>query len=166
MTKIIQISDSRIRKKALAVKKITPEIKKLVSEMKQSTSDKDNALAVAGPQLGINKRLVVIKKYKNKKKKIDIPAMVLINPKIIKKSKQETEAEEGCLSLAKPEIRAQVSRADQVTIKYQDLSGQKQTKQAQGLLARIFQHEIDHLNGKVFTDRANPTTIHQAHDDE
>jgi len=166
MTKIIQISDPRIRKKALTVKEITPEIKKLVSEMKQSISDRNTALAVAAPQLGISKQIVVIKKYSNKKKKINIPAMVLINPEIIGRSKEETELEEGCLSLMTPEIRGQVCRANQVTIKYQDLSDQEQTKQANGLLSRIFQHEIDHLNGRVFTDRANPATIHQAHDDE
>jgi len=166
MLKIIQITDPRIRKKALVVNKITPEIKKLVSELKQSISDKDNALAIAGPQLGINKKIVVIKKYIDKEHGIAIPSMVLINPEIIKKSKQENSLEEGCLSLMAPEIRGQVSRANRVIIKYTDLSGQEKTKQAQDLLARVFQHEIDHLNGKVFTDRSNPTTIYQAHDNE
>ncbi len=162
MTKINQITDSdNLKKPSEKVQPTSKETKKIVTEMKETIAEMDNALALAAPQIGINKQIVIISKFKSEEENIDIPEIVLINPKIVSKSKQRTEAEEGCLSVAKPELRGQVSRHRSVKIKYQDQEGNWQELEAKGLLARIIQHELDHLEGKTFLDRADFNTIYQ-----
>ena len=78
---------------------------------------------------------------------------VLVNPKIVAAS-GETAIEEGCLSV--PEFRAEVPRAEKITVEYQDLEGQPQTLEADGLLAICLQHEFDHLRGRLFIDYLPP----------
>ncbi len=159
--KIIQASNQKIRKKAQPVEKIDAGIKKIVAQMEQILKKKETALALAAPQINIAKRIVVVKEYQDKEKEIDIPRMVLINPEIIEQSSEKEVRDEGCLSLMKPEIRGQVARSKRVTLKATDLTGKEKEIAAEGLLARVFQHEIDHLDGKIFTDRAKPETLYQ-----
>ncbi len=83
--------------------------------------------------------------------------LAIVNPKITKSSKEMSEGYEGCLSI--PKKYAPLKRAQAVTIEGQDLQGNPLKLHAQGFLARIFQHEIDHLNGKLITDRAKGKTL-------
>lgn len=163
---ILQASNQKVRQKAQPVEKIDAGVKKIVAKMEQVLAENDTALALAAPQLGISRQIVVIKKWQDKEKEISIPSLVLINPQIAERSAEQIAEDEGCLSLQEPEIRGQVSRASQVTVKYQDLAGDEKEIEAEGLLARIFQHEVDHLKGRLFVDRANPETIYQVTEKE
>jgi peptide deformylase len=87
----------------------------------------------------------------------------LVNPEIVRSSGAQTGLE-GCLSI--PGLQGEVTRADEVVIKGTTLNGKPVRIQAQGLLARIFQHELDHLNGKLFIDRADPETLHYPSEDD
>lgn len=158
--KIVQSDKKVLRKKAKPVEKIDKEVDKIITKMKEILSNLEDAAALAAPQIGVSKQIVVIKKLQNDN--FDIPEMVLINPKIVEKSGSNQEAEEGCLSLMEPEIRGTVSRAGQVTVKALNEKGEVFQKTAYGLLARIIQHELDHLKGKLFIDRAQPDTLHKA----
>ena len=92
--------------------------------------------------------------------------MVLINPKITKYSKEESKREEGCLSFMEPEIRGIVKRPKRVTVLTMTEKREKKEIKARGFLARVLQHEIDHLNGVLFVDRADPTTIYKVEEKE
>ncbi|NCN07380.1 peptide deformylase [Candidatus Falkowbacteria bacterium] len=118
------------------------KIQKLIPEMLETMKD-SNGVGLAAPQIGQNIRLLVIG-HKDKD-------LVIINPKIIKKSLLKDWDEEGCLSI--PHKYGQVKRHKSVTIKYLNEGGQEQTIKANGLLARIIQHEIDHLDGILFIDK-------------
>jgi peptide deformylase len=104
-------------------------------------------VGLAAVQIGILKRLIVIDISKDKEKKNPI---FLINPEIIFKSKKTSIYEEGCLSL--PGYFAEIERPEECHIKYIDYDGKKKEMKANGLLATCVQHEIDHLNGKLFID--------------
>ena len=124
----------------------TAELHKLVEDMFESMYAA-HGIGLAAPQIGISKRITVIDLsfQKNPEEKI-----ALINPEVITKEGKVFE-EEGCLSL--PDIREKVSRAARVRIRAQDLKGNWFEKEADELLARAFQHEIDHLDGVLFIFR-------------
>jgi len=102
-------------------------------------------VGLAGPQVGINARIAVIDPSPERDQ-----AMVLIDPEIVERSGTIVE-EEGCLSV--PGVNGHVKRSARVVVEYTDLSGERRRVEAEGLPARIFQHEIDHLDGKLFIDR-------------
>ncbi len=121
------------------------------------TLDAANGLGLAAPQIGVSERVIVV----------DVPAdsedesgvatrMALVNPEIVK-AKGEQVGPEGCLSV--PGFFGEVRRALQITVKGQDVHGKDVRMRAEGLLARAFQHEIDHLEGVLFIDRAEPGTV-------
>ena len=141
------MGDPILEKTCKEVKEMTPRIRELIEDMFETMYD-DEGIGLAAPQIGIEKRIVVIdipeedgKQGKNK--------LVLINPKITAKE-GEVASEEGCLSV--PEYRAEVKRFEKITLECQDLNGQKQVYEADGLLAICMQHELDHLDGKLFID--------------
>ncbi len=105
-------------------------------------------VGLAAPQVGVGLRLVVIDATSER----DSP-LVLVNPVVVESSGREA-GEEGCLSL--PEIEATVRRRSRVTIEHETLSGEKAGFEAEELLARVVQHEIDHLDGVLFVDRLGP----------
>jgi peptide deformylase len=119
------------------------ELRTLAADMFESMY-KAIGIGLAAPQIGVGKRITVIdlSNQKNPKEKI-----VLVNPEIVHKDGRQVE-EEGCLSL--PEIRDKVSRAMKVKVKAQDLEGKWFEMEGEELLARAFQHEIDHLDGILF----------------
>jgi len=139
-----------LRKKAKPIKEITPEIKKLAEEM-FDIMYRTNGIGLAAPQIGISKRIIVIdiEEYDE----LNPPPMVLINPKIIARSDEEQLAEEGCLSV--PELTGPIRRANYVKVEATNLDGKKVIIEGEGLMARVLQHEIDHLNGTLFVDRLN-----------
>ncbi len=109
----------------------------------------NHCIVLAAPQVGLSKRVLVIDLRQDNQ-----PVYVMINPRITKRE-GEIEAEEGCLSL--PEVFGQVKRAERVQVSYVDREGEEQTLEAEGMLARAIQHEIDHLNGVLFPDRVSET---------
>jgi len=140
---ILQIkkySNPVLRKKCEEVKEITPEIKKLVEDMIE-TMKKEQGVGLAAPQVGVSKRVIIAETENGVKE--------FINPKILKKSKETEIMEEGCLSF--PDLRLKIKRWKEVEIESLDGDGKK--IKTEGILARILQHEIDHLNGILFIDR-------------
>ncbi len=148
MLKIILHPNPILRKKSLNVANISDKkIQELVPEMME-TMIMSNGVGLAAPQIGQNIRLLVAK-YKDKN-------LVVINPIITHKSILKEWDEEGCLSI--PNKYGQVRRPKNITVEFFDVQGQKQILKAKGLLARIIQHEIDHLDGILFIDTAKDIT--------
>lgn len=144
--KIVEIGDTVLREKAKEVPEITPNIIKLLENMADTMYDADG-VGLAAPQIGISKRVVVID--------VGEGIIELINP-VIKSTFGESTDSEGCLSV--PGVVGEVSRAARVEVEFQNRKGEKVTVEADGLLARAFQHEIDHLDGILFVDKAKKTT--------
>ena len=146
---IITYPSSLLRKKSKKIKKFNePEIK-ILSEELLGILKKENGLGLAAPQVGQHLKMIAINTKQDDQ--------IFINPKITFKSFFRNEiAEEGCLSL--PNIFGLVKRAKKVKVKYYNLEGKKIKIKAEGLLARVFQHEIDHLNGILFIDKAKEIT--------
>lgn len=142
--KIREIGDSVLKKKAEEVKELTPEIKELIFNMKE-TLRQAQGVGLAAPQVGILKRVIVLETGKG--------IVGFVNPKIISKSQDKETQEEGCLCL--PGLFLKIKRAKEVEVEAQNEAGQSVRIKAQGLLARIFQHEIDHLDGILITDRVS-----------
>ena len=112
------------------------------------------AVAIAAPQVGVAKRIFLVEDQ-NADREDPLPTIVAINPRIVKVSKKTHEVGEGCLSV--PDTYGVVLRHKNVTLKALDENGQPFTRGAGGLLAQIFQHECDHLDGTLFIDRAEKT---------
>ena len=110
-----------------------------------------NGAGLAGPQVGWKRQIVTLDVSGEKK-----GGLILVNPRIIS-SEGEVEAEEGCLSL--PGLWAPVKRAEKLVVVAYTLAGERVEQHVEGLLARAWQHEVDHLNGMLFIDRLAPTTL-------
>jgi peptide deformylase len=148
--KIVQIPDPILNKKTQPIKQITPEIIKLAQNMIESCK-KANGIGLAAPQIGQSLRLCIIDLSH-----MGLEPFVLVNPKIIKKSWKKVELEEGCLSI--PGVFGLVKRPEKVTVEAQNLQGEKNQLEADGMLARVIQHEIDHLDGILFTSKMTKQT--------
>ena len=147
LLKVIKFPNPILRKKAKAVKKITPEIVKLIDDMIE-IMHKAPGVGLAAPQVGKSLRVIAAD--------IGEGAIALVNPKIIKKTGQQVFFE-GCLCL--PGVEAPVERAAQVKVKGHDRAGKPVEIGAEGLLATVLQHEIDHLEGSVFIDRVKDPSL-------
>ncbi|KAB2908447.1 MAG: peptide deformylase [Ignavibacteriaceae bacterium] len=146
---INQYGDKILRKKAQPVKKGDPE---LVAFVKNMFETMHNAMGVglAANQVGSNKAVFIVdisvmKEYPNEKPR------VFVNPKIIERSEEKISYEEGCLSI--PDVRADVVRPKKIKIAFQDLEQNEMVLEFDDFLARVIQHEYDHLQGVFFTDR-------------
>ena len=144
--KIIIEPDAILRKKSETLDKVDNKLRELMDDMLE-TMYAAPGIGLAGVQIGILKRLVVIDVSKEKEKK---NPLFLINPKIISKSNSTSVYEEGCLSL--PGYFAEIERPAECELEYIDYHGKKKEMRARGLLATCIQHEIDHLNGILFID--------------
>ncbi len=146
MLKISLYGDDILRHKALPIKVIDKKIRELAADMIEIMSRLDG-LGLAAPQVSVSLALIVI----------DLPMLdddspdplVLINPEIVSHS-DLCDYQEGCLSL--PNVFANISRPWQIQFKFQDITGNWHEQKANGILARVIQHEIDHLNGILFVD--------------
>ncbi len=125
-------------------------VKNLRKAIKTYDVDGYAAVAIASPQIGISKRLFIIEDQSDREDAL--PCIVAINPKFTKLSKKTHATNEGCLSI--PDTYGIVVRHKNVTMEATDENGKKYTRGAGGLLAQIMQHETDHLDGILFTDRA------------
>ena len=172
MTTIVQTGDKVLRETAKEISLAdikSAKIKKILAKMTDTLPVAKDGVALAAPQIGIPLRIfIVLKEYTENKtaqelkeiqgKKEKTPEqnkpeiVVFINPKITKISKKKQAVKEGCLSVTG--IFGTVSRAEKVTMEANDEKGEKFSRGASGLLAQIFQHEMDHLNGILFTDTA------------
>ena len=143
---IIIAPDSRLNQISKKVEIIDDSIISTLDQMLECMYQ-NNGIGLAAPQVGILKRLVVIDCSDNIDKK---KPLKLINPEIIKFSKNISEFEEGCLSL--PSQYAKVTRPSEITLKYRNIEGMICESKFSGLEATCIQHEIDHLDGKLFVD--------------
>ena len=134
------LGDEILRKKAKEITEVTPRIQELIDDMFETMYDADG-VGLAAPQVGIRKRLVVIDCGEE--------PLVLINPVILETSGEQT-GDEGCLSV--PGMAGQVTRPNYVKVKALDVNMNEQIYEGEGLLARAFCHEIDHLDGKMYTE--------------
>lgn len=141
---IVQFPNPVLETVCQPVSEITEQIKELAKNMAE-TMYHAPGVGLAAPQIGQSLRLVVIDVSENKDE-----LLTLINPEIIQVSPEVELGEEGCLSL--PGIYEKVTRHSEVTVRFLDLDGQTQELNASGLLAICIQHELDHLDGKVFVD--------------
>lgn len=139
-----------LRQKARPIEDITPEIRQLAQDMLE-TMYAANGIGLAANQVGISRQLIVIDLGRDEGMK---QPLILLNPALEAVSEETQEMEEGCLSV--PELRESVIRPAAVQVRYIDLSGREQHREATGLLARVIQHEIDHLQGVYFFDRLSP----------
>lgn len=180
MKKIVQKDADVLREKAAPVpvsEIATLKIKKILAEMKAALDSQDDGVALAAPQIGYSMRVFIvsekvariIKERRSKRKRgsndqnpeqtetvddtlVSLEHTIFINPVIKKLSREKMFVEEGCLSVRW--LYGEVRRSSKATVEAYDENGKKFTAGASGLLAQIFQHEIDHLNGVLFTDKA------------
>ena len=144
LLKIVKYGDPVLRKKTEPVTEITDDIIQLAEDMLE-TMYAAPGVGLAGPQVGVSLQICVIDVVPEGKR----TPIVLINPKVLS-GEDKIELEEGCLSF--PKIYEKVRRWNKVRVEYTDLKGNLKEVEAEGFLAKAFQHEIDHLNGKVFID--------------
>lgn len=142
--------DPRLKKACDAVTEFTPELKTLGEDMLETMYDAPG-VGLAGPQIGVMKRILVMDCVKEGG---EPRPMVMINPEILWASEDLSVYEEGCLSI--PEQYAEVRRPAEVKVRWQDVTGDWQEEQFSGLWATCVQHEIDHLDGKLFIDYLGP----------
>ncbi len=144
-----------LRKQAEPISSDYPEIGALINNMFETMYHADG-VGLAAPQVGLPIRLLVIDlaPFKDDDPELGAFKTVMINPTIIEKSQEEVAGEEGCLSI--PGIHETVMRAEKIVIKYQDANFQEHTDSFSGYIARVIQHEYDHLEGHLFTDRVTP----------
>ena len=146
-----------LKQRSEEILRVTPEIKNLVPQMIE-TMYANEGIGLAAPQIGISKRIIILETSDNpratvKEEKKGSP-LAFLNPTILKKSGKPVTEEEGCLSL--PGIFVRVKRSEKITLECQTPEGRTVKIEAGGLIARIFQHEIDHLNGKLIIDYLSP----------
>ena len=149
MYNIKYIGDPILRKKAEDIKVFDEKFRGFLEEMSEVMYTKDG-IGLAAPQIGISKKVVVI----------DISELedqeelrIFINPKILETSGSSV-VEEGCLSI--PGVREEVTRPELIKLSYKDETGAELEHEFEGWLARVLQHEIDHLNGVLFVDHLSP----------
>tara|TARA_R110002073_G_scaffold8207_6_gene45871 strand:+ start:116 stop:703 length:588 start_codon:yes stop_codon:yes gene_type:complete len=156
---IVAYGDPVLRKVAKDIDSDYPNLSKLIDNMKQ-TMYNAQGVGIAAPQIGKSIRLFVIDATpfaededlsKKEQEQLSNFNRVFINPKVVNEEGDEWAFSEGCLSI--PDIREDVFRPDSVTFEYQDETFEKHTLTLTGLAARVFQHEYDHLEGILFTDK-------------
>ncbi len=164
MTKIVTDGASILREtaKEVPLKDIkSAQIQSILTIMQKELAKESHGVAIAAPQIGKSLRIFVVagKVFDSLSDGRDADTntkskhQIFINPSIIKESKKKIRMSEGCLSV--PRLYGQVKRLQKVTITYFDEHANKHTRGASDFLAQIFQHEIDHLNGVLYTDKAN-----------
>ena len=145
--------DPRLKKVSDAVPEITEPVRALAAEMLETMYEAPG-IGLAAPQIGVNARLLVMDCAKREDEIGSAKPMCLINPQITWSAEALSEHEEGCLSI--PDVYANVTRPEAVRVKFLDQQGQEQEETFEGIWAVCVQHEIDHLDGKLFIDYLSP----------
>ena len=163
---VVQVGAEILRQKAKPVKELDSSLKKLIQKMKKILREADG-IGLAAPQVGESKRVILVgTEDEEVAKKLGLPLRVLIHPQILRQAKEEEEAEEGCLSFMDPEIRAKVPRPIWIEVEALDERFRPVRFRAEGLLSRVICHEVDHLEGILFTDRADPRSIYEVKEED
>lgn len=142
------MGDPVLRQESEEVETIDDELRRLAQDMFDTMYGADG-VGLAAPQVGVMRRLIVVDPREE-----DVTPRALVNPRVLETSEETDRAEEGCLSI--PGLRDVVERQAAVVVEALDLDGQPVRIEADGLLARVLLHEIDHLNGILFLDRLTP----------
>lgn len=142
------LGDPVLRERAESIEAVDEEVRRLAQAMFDTMYEAEG-VGLAAPQVGVRQRLIVV----DSREEGDEP-VALVNPRVVDASSERGRAEEGCLSI--PGLRDLVERPSDVTVEAQDLEGRPVRIEASGLLARVLQHEIDHLDGVLFLDRLSP----------
>lgn len=147
------LGDRALRQANKRVAQVNAEVRQLIRDMLQTMYSADG-IGLAAPQVAAQKQLIVIDCEPDEPAN---PPLILINPTIKKFSSDICVAQEGCLSI--PDVFLDVKRPEAIEVLYKDEQGRPQGLQATGLLARVIQHEVDHLNGVLFVDRVENSLI-------
>ncbi len=167
--RIITLPNPHLRQRSQKIGVVTDEVRQLVADMEASTLDWEDSrehevgVALAAVQVGVLQRVVIVRNdFDNKD---DRTFRVFINPEIVKREGEVVEDFEGCLSIK--DVYGKVPRHSKVKIKALDLQGREFRVTAEGFLARVFQHEIDHTKGVVFIDhiKNNPKAFYRLNKD-
>jgi len=142
------LGDPVLRAKAVPVESVTEEIRTLIRDM-FDTMYAEDGVGLAAPQVGVSQRVIVVDPRDD-----EVAPFALVNPEIREASAETELGEEGCLSL--PGLKEMVDRPVRVSVSGLNDEGEPVTMRAEGLLARILQHEIDHIDGILFIDRVSP----------
>jgi peptide deformylase len=137
----------------------TPATQRFIDDLIE-TKRAANGAGLAANQVGDTRRIAVVEVEDGNPRypyKPAYPLTVLVNPRIVSRSDEEIEINEGCLSV--PDLRGTVARSAEIVVEYEDRDGATQRRAVAGLSAGTFQHEIDHLDGLLFVDRADPRTL-------
>jgi len=152
---IVTLPDPVLKRKAHTVSKFDKNLQTLLDDMVETMREAPG-VGLAAPQVGISERIIVVEYFEREEDEQveDAPKKVwaIINPEIVKSSGEMVMGVEGCLSI--PGLVGEVERHEQVLVKGMNRHGKLMKVKAKGWLARIFQHEIDHVNGILFTERA------------
>src|SRR5690606_34948969 len=142
------LGDRVLREKVSPVEKVTPELRSLIDDMFETMYAEDG-VGLAAPQIGVGDRIIVVDPRLE-----GIEPFALVNPVIAEQSPDREKGEEGCLSL--PGLKELVERSTTVIVEGLSPEGEEVRMPAAGLLARVLQHEVDHLDGILFIDRVSP----------
>ncbi len=155
LRKIVTLPEPVLRRKAKAVAKFDKDLQTVIEDMVETMRDAPG-VGLAAPQIGLSERLIVVEYYEHEEdeENEEAPKKVwaMLNPEIVKTSEEMVMGVEGCLSI--PNLVGEVERHAEIQVKGLNRHGKPMKIKAKGWLARIFQHEIDHLNGVLFPDRA------------
>jgi len=151
MLKLRYIGDQILRRETKQIEEFDDTLKNLVESMIDAMK-REEGIGLAAPQIGHSKKVLVVDVSGIEDEESEGP-LVFINPEIIARGGEAT-VEEGCLSI--PDIREDVSRPEIIGVKYQNEKGDNFQKQFSGWMARVLQHEIDHINGILFIDLISP----------
>jgi peptide deformylase len=159
---LVYEGDPRLRQKSLKIKSVDEPLRKLAKDMLETMKEAEG-VGLAGPQIGVMRRIMVVSIPEGSQGEGEPEIeLVLVNPEIVKAQGREIGAE-GCLSI--PGWVGDVPRADRVTIKGVDLNNRAVRMKAEGYLARVLQHEVDHLDGILFIDRVEDKSTLRMVDD-
>ncbi|MCJ7550686.1 MAG: peptide deformylase [Anaerolineae bacterium] len=150
LREIITVGDSRLRERARPVQAITPEIRHLAEDMVETMGEAEG-VGLAAPQIGELTRIIVIELPEDEDVWGSGKLFVVINPEIVRESREVETGIEGCLSV--PGYIGEVERATEVLVRGMDINGKRFRLRPRDYLARVFQHEIDHLDGVLYIDR-------------
>lgn len=149
--KIYPYQEAVLRQKAQPVEVFDEDLQILIDDMIETMREAPG-VGLAAPQIGVSKQLIVVEFGNEDDETIPKQLYAVVNPEIVQQSKESEYGIEGCLSV--PGFVGEVARSRVVTVRGKDKYGKNQKIRAEGWLARIFQHEIDHINGVLYTDRA------------
>jgi peptide deformylase len=160
---IVLEGDPRLRQKATRIKHVDESLRKIAADMHE-TMDAAPGVGLAGPQIGLMRRIIVVHVAKDEEEDQEEVRLTLVNPEIVK-SHGKVYGQEGCLSI--PLWVGEVPRAETITVKAIDLDNKHVRLKAHGYLARVIQHEVDHLDGILFVDRVEDrSTLFQVTEEE